>query len=50
MPDQYLTGTKSKCMWKKYVNNEIMRVTNSSGIYKAIYQSGSCLCLFEKRK
>lgn len=35
-------------MWKRYTDNEIMKITSSSGTYKAIYNNGSCLSLFGK--
>ena len=37
-------------MWMKYAKNEIMKVTSSFQICKALNQNDSCLFLLGKRK
>ena len=44
------TVTKLKCKWSKYITNENLKITCSSGIYKTINDEFSYLLLFGKRK
>ena len=46
-PVHYLTVTKKKCIWGKYIYNEAIQITSSSGIYKTnIYHKDCYLQLF----
>ena len=46
-PVHYLTVTKTKCIWEKYIYIEAIQITSSSGIYKTnIYHNNCYLGLF----
>ena len=46
-PVHYLTVTKIKCIWGKYIYIEAIQITSSSGIYKTnIYHKDCYLQLF----
>ena len=48
--DRNLTVTKLKCMYKKYITYEKLKINSSSEKHKTIYHNGSYLLLFGKRQ